>query len=178
MKRPSLALLVLFIAGISVCGQSLARNNSNSETVTERSSNRASATQAISALKRLNVDVLTYRSLVEFEADGRLARVSIQKFESDLRDAALEMEPLMSQIPDGNLKIALANALESYRDGLYWWGQLDEPRVISISALAASNRTGTAADNAFLSTIPYTVAIHWRQAARYLTRAEQLINSR
>ena len=33
-------------------------------------------------------------------------------------------------------------------------------------------------DNAFRSTIAYTVVIHWRQANRYVKRAEQLINGR
>ena len=171
MNRSSLALLLLMIAGIPVCGQSLARVNSS----TASSERRVTpATQAVAALRRLNDDVLVYRSLVEFETEGRLARVPMQQFENDLREVSAEVEPVILRLPDGKLKSALANALESYRDGFYWWGQLDEPRVVSASALIGSDRTRTPTDRAFLATIPYTVAIHWRQAAKYLNRAEEL----
>src|SRR5262249_3662007 len=144
----------------------------------ERNPKNTTATQALAALRGLNDDVFVYRSLFEFEADGRLARVSMQQFESDLCEVTLEIEPLVSQMPEGDLKMAMANALQSYRDGLYWWGELDEPRVVSVLALVGSDRTRTSSDKAFLATIPYTVAIQWRQAARYLNRAEQLINLR
>ena len=170
MNRSSLALLLLLIAGIPVCGQSLARVNSTAAS----EQRETAATQAVAKLKRLNDDVLVYRSLVEFESEGRLARVPIQQFENDLREVSAEVEPLILRMPDSRLKTALANALESYRDGLFWWNQLDEPRVVSVSALIGSDRTRTPADRAFLATIPYTVAIHWRQAAKYLNRAEDL----
>jgi hypothetical protein len=74
------------------------------------------------------------------------------------------------------LKTELSNALASYRDGEFWWQQIDQPRVVNVSALAATGNSRAPSDKALLSTVPYTVAIYWRQANRYLRRAEQLMN--
>src|SRR3982750_1996375 len=49
------------------------------------------------------------------------------------------------------------NTLDSFRDGFFWWRQIDQPRVVSVSALAAAHETRSPADAAFISTVPYTV---------------------
>jgi hypothetical protein len=128
------------------------------------------AERSMSALKRLEQAVLVYRSLGDFEANGKLARVSYQAFRNDLNEVTSEVEPMLSRLPQSKLKIELGNALASYRDGEFWWQQIDQPRAVKVSALAATANTRTPAD-----TVPYTVAIHWRQANRYLRRAEQLM---
>jgi hypothetical protein len=74
------------------------------------------------------------------------------------------------------LKLQLTNALDSFRDGAFWWRKIDQPRVIDVSALAASAQTRSPADAAFVSSVPYTVAIHWRQARAYLNQSEKLMN--
>jgi len=131
-------------------------------------------TAAIEALKRLEADVIVYRSLGDFEAGGRLARVPLPIFEAHLQEVSLKVEPLLAQMPAAKAKLELTNALDSYRDGVYWWRQIDQPRVISVSALAYAESSHTPAEAAFLSSIPYTVAINWRQAEKYLRRAESL----
>ena len=181
MKRSSLALLTsLFFAPAAASAQSVARVKQFSTppagietTVTDEI---VLAARSMTALKRLDKDVLVYRSLGEFEANGRLARVLYQAFRNDLNEVTAEVEPLLARLPQSKLKAELGNALASYRDGEFWWQKIDQPRVVHVSALA-SNRYSTApADGAFVDTIPYTVTIHWRQANRYLRRAEQLIN--
>ncbi len=119
--------------------------------------------------------MIVYRSLAEFEESGRLAHVSLQTFESELQDVTMELEPIVARMPESKLRIEITNALASYRDGAFWWRKIDRPRVVHVSALSYDELNRTPSDAAFLSNIPYTVAIHWRQAHAYLTQAEMLV---
>ncbi|HYW72744.1 MAG TPA: hypothetical protein VE961_17095 [Pyrinomonadaceae bacterium] len=132
-----------------------------------------SAAVAISALSRLDAEVIVYRSLGEFEAGRKLARVPLAAFEQHVTEACAELTPLLKQMPASELKNDLTNAIDSYRDGLFWWKQSEEPRVVNIATLRYATPDPTPADAAWHATIPYTVAIHWRQAHRYLDRAER-----
>ena len=189
MKRLSLALVLFSYSAVAAAyGQSVSRVKlpSAEPTVTEprtetgAGDERALATRAITALKRLDKDVLAYRSLGEFEENGKLARVSFDAFKNDLQAVTAEVEPLLSRLPQSRLKTEIRNALDSYRDGAFWWQkidhQIDQPRVVHVSALAFSEHTRTSSDTALLANVPYTVAIHWRQAEKYLKRAEGMMN--
>ena len=173
MLRLSLALSSLSVLLISTAahGQSLARPN---RSLNEMSSRDVSA-KTIAALKRLDDDVIVYRSFADLEDGRKLARVSLRAFEQELLEVNTEVQPLLNEIEDEKLKLQLTNALDSFRDGVFWWRKIDQPRVISISALASSEATRSLADEAFRSNIPYTVAIHWRQAHDYLARAERTL---
>jgi len=140
---------------------------------TNEAANDAS-TNAIAALQRLDKDVIVYRSLADFQETGKLARVSLQTFQQELNEVTREVEPVIMRMPASKLKIKLSNALDAFRDGAYWWRQVDQPRVINVSALASSNISRSSADAAFLESAPYTVAINWRQAHTYLSQAEML----
>ncbi len=163
-------------------GQSVARvklpsaESTVNEPRTDTGDERVLAARAITALKRLDKDVLVYRSLGDFEESSKLARVSFETFRNDLQEVTAKVEPLLSRLPQGKLKTEITNALDSYRDGAWWWQKIDQPRVVRVSALAFADNTRTRSDAAFLSTVPYTVAIHWRQAGKYLKRAEGLVN--
>ena len=133
-------------------------------------------TRAIAALKRLENQVIVYRSLGALEADGRLARVPLRTFEQELSEVTIELEPIVERMPESKLRNEITNALASYRDGAFWWRKIDRPRVVHVSALSFDEPNRTPSDEAFISSIPYTVAIHWRQAARYLDRAEALVD--
>ena len=131
--------------------------------------------KAIAALKSLDKDVIVYRSLADFQETGKLARVSLQAFQQELNEVTREVEPVIMRMPASKLKMKLRNALDAFRDGAYWWRQVDQPRVINVSALALSDISRSSADAAFLQTAPYTVAINWRQAHTYLTQAVMLV---
>lgn len=184
MNRLSLVLVIFFFSIPTVAfGQSVARarqlNGADSlisQTELAGSDDLALATRAMTALKRLDSDVLVYRSLGEFEANGRLARVSFEAFANDLQAVTTEVEAILSRLPPSRLKTEISNALDSYRDGAFWWQKINQPRVVHVSALTATDFNRTPSDAAFLSTVPYTVAIHWRQAGRYLKRAEELVD--
>ena len=177
MNRFSLALLILLVVTVAAHGQSVARAKQSPTVVAavETSDDQALAASAITALKRLDEDVLVYRSLGDFEANGKLARVSFEAFQNDLQEVTAEVERTLSRLPQSKLKIEITNALDSYRDGAFWWQKIYQPRVVHVSALAATEFNRTPSDTAFLSTVPYTVAIHWRQAGKYLKRAEELM---
>lgn len=178
MRPSSLALLVLFFAvSVSAHGQTISRANPSRNLIsqTEKSDNQILAARAIAALMRLDRDVLVYRSLGDFEESGKLARVSFDVFKTDLEAITEEVRPLLSRLPPSRLKMEIRNALDSYRDGAFWWQKIDQPRVVHVSALAFSESTRTSADTALLANVPYTVAIHWRQAEKYLKRAEGMM---
>ncbi len=177
MNRPSLALLILFFGSAVAFGQSVARLDKSAILIpdNETRDERVLAAQSISALKRLDSKIIVYRSLGDFEAEGKLAQVPFARFANDLQEVTNEVEPMLSRMPQSRLKTEITNALYSYRDGAFWWEKIDQPRVVHISALT-STETRTSSDSAFLATVPYTVAIHWRQANRYLKRAEELMD--
>jgi hypothetical protein len=182
MNLSSLALITaLFLIPTAARGQTFARVNLSeaesrvNELRTEDKDQIVTA-RAIAALRRLDRDVLVYRSLGDFEESGKLARVSFEAFRNDLGEVTAEVEPLLSRLPPSRLKTEIRNALDSYRDGAFWWQKIDQPRVVHVSALAFSESTRTSSDTALLANAPYTVAIHWRQAEKYLKRAEGMMN--
>ena len=179
MKRPSLALLIFFLINVATYAQSVSRakvRTVESTTQISTADDRIFAARAIAALRRLQDDVITYRSLGDFEAGGKLARVPLETFQSHLRETTTEVESMLNCITNDRLKIELSNALASYRDGACWWETIYQPRVVHVSALNYNQTNRPPADAALLATVPYTVAIHWRQAARFLKRAEALQN--
>jgi len=165
------AILTCFLISTATRAQSIARLN---HTTSSASASDGSKENAIAALRRLENQVIVYRSLGEFEENGRLARVPLQTFEKELRDVTLEVQPIVAEMPPGKLRNEIVNALASYRDGLFWWRKIDQPRVVHVSALNYDEPNRSPADQALLSNIPYTIAIHWRQAHAYLTQAEKL----
>ena len=184
MKRLSLALRVLLFGSAAAYGQSMVsatqlsindRIVSQSRVESEATDEGALAAAGITALKRLEKDVLIYRSLGEFESNGKLARVSFEVFQKDLQEVTAEVEPILARLPQGKLKTEISNALASYQDGAYWWQQINQPRVVHVSALKANEFNRTPSETTLLSSVPYTVAIHWRQAGRYLRHAQGLM---
>ena len=171
MKHISLALLILCCSCVFGHAQSMTPSGRLSAEITnEGTADQVLATRAMLLLKRLNDDVIVYRSLGEFQEGEKLARVSLQDFQSHLREAGAEIESISPMLTDSRLKSEMRNALSSYRDGAFWWQQIYQPRVINVSALTAEpNRTQ--ADTFLRANIPYTVAIHWRQAHKYFQRA-------
>jgi len=182
MKQLSITLLLVPFLGLAATyGQSVARlelpsaETTINESRTEVADERILTARAIVALKRLDKDVLIYRSLGDFEENGKLACVSFETFKSDLQEVAEEVERLLARLPQSKIKTEIANALDSYNDGAFWWRKIDRPQVVHVSALT-SEFARTPADAGFLSTVPYTVAIHWRQAHRFLSHAEKTLS--
>jgi len=161
--------LIVAFAANAAPAQSLARINQRPDFDTTKTEVRA-----LAALKRLETNVIVYRSLGQFEADGRLARVTLQTFESELAKVNNELGSLLAEIPAGKFRTEIINAFDSYRDGVFWWRQIDQARVVHVSALT-SEPNRSPADTTYLSTIPYTVAMHWRQAQKYLNQAEKTL---
>ncbi len=174
MLRPSLALLILCFCCALAHGQSFARRDRATDQVTdEATADQVVAAQAILLLKRLDDDVIVYRSLGEFEEGRQLARVPFATFKRNLIEVGAEAEELASRLPPGRLKSEIRNALASYRDGAYWWERADQPRVVHASELRSTDNTVTPSALFFRANLPYTVAIHWRQANKHLQRAVQ-----
>src|SRR6266511_481050 len=85
MKRPFLALLILVSWCALAHGQSLARRqHADVQIIEDATADQVLAARAILLLKRLDDDVIVYRSLGEFEESGKLARVSFDAFKTEL----------------------------------------------------------------------------------------------
>jgi len=166
------ASIAIFVLSAVAHGQSVARIN----TTPNASRENDDAVRAISSLKRLQQDVIVYRSLGEFEEGRRLARVPLRTFEAELTEVTGELEDILVRMPSGKLKIQITNSLACYRDGAFWWRQIDQPRVVSVAELSFAEREATPANQALLSSIPYTVAVNWRLASRYLNQAERTLS--
>jgi hypothetical protein len=172
MKRLILATSIgIFVLSAVAHGQSIARLNA-----TTNAASTGDSARAINSLKRLQQDVIVYRSLGEFEDGQKLARVPLRTFEAELTDVSRELEDILGRMPSGKLKIQITNSLACYRDGAFWWRQIDQPRVVSVAELSYAAREVSAANQALLSSIPYTVAVNWRLAARYLNQAERTLS--
>lgn len=169
MNRLTLAASILLLVFCAAAhGQSVVRVNA------PRANDNAA--RAIDSLKRLQQDVIVYRSLGEFEEGRKLARVPLRTFETELTKATSELEDILVRMPSGKLKIEITNSLACYRDGAFWWRKIDQPRVISVAELSFTERDATPANQALLSSIPYTVAVNWRLASRYLDQAERTLS--
>jgi hypothetical protein len=144
----------------------------------ERKIDQALAAHVIELLKTLENEVIVYQSLGDFEASGKLARVPFPVFKSHLQKASAASEGILSWLPQNTLKVEISNALHSFQDGAYWWEQIDQPRImVKVSELVSPDITRPAAGQAFLTTVPYTIAINWRHGSKYLKRAEQMMNA-
>lgn len=161
MPHPLTFLSLILV--VSTCAQAQPSSATNNDRVT--------AASAITALSQLDKDVFVYRSLGEFEEDGKLASVSLGTFQAHLCAATGEVESVLPRLNDPRLKTAISNALASYRDGAYWWEKLQPQRVIHVSEFRSNETDLTPSASFFRANLPYTVAIHWRQANKHLQRA-------
>lgn len=171
MLRPSLALLILGFSCALAHGQSLAPGDRGDQIIEDATADQVVALQAILLLKRLDDDVIVYRSRGEFEEVRQLARVPFATFQRHLKEVSAEVEELASRLPPGRLKSEIRNTLAMYRDGAYWWEKVDQPRVIDFSKLRSNDTGLTLSDRSSAASLPYTVAFHWRQANKHLRRA-------
>jgi len=173
MKSSFLALLIFCFSCALAHGQSLARRDrANAQLIEGATADQVPAARAIFLLKRLDADVIVYRSLGEFEENRKLAHVSFDAFKIDLNEVSAEVSAITLRLPDSPLKAEIRNALASYRDGAFWWQKVYQPRVINVSSLTA-DQTRTTPDAFLAANAPYTVAIHWRQAHKYLELASR-----
>lgn len=146
-------------------------------TVSEAEKDARLGNYAIAALERLQDQIIIYKSLSEFESYGRVARVTFDTFNADLARVTREVEPLLAQLSDRKLCMQLTNALASYRDGAFWWSKLDQTRVVKMRELMFVSQTVPLSESSFSGTVPYTVVIHWRQAHKFLLKAQRLLSS-
>ena len=171
MKHVFLALLIFCSSCAVAHAQSFAhKHQDNPQIIEDATADQVVGARAISLLKRLDDDVIVYDSLRDFEESRMLARVPFETFQRHLIEITAELQKLVSSLPDTRLRTDLINAFASFRDGADWWQRISKPRVVNISELKSRERDSTS-DASFVAGIPYTVAIHWRQANDYFQRA-------
>jgi hypothetical protein len=169
MYRLSLALLTLCFSCVIAHGQSMMRAHRVTAEV-EATADQVVATRAMLLLKRLDDEVIVYQSREDFAEGRKLAHVSLDDFKLHLQEARTEVESISPLLTDRRLAGELRNAMASFRDGAFWWEQIDQPRVINVSSMTPE-KNRSASETFLLAQAPYTVAIHWRQAHKYWQKA-------
>jgi len=171
MKGVFLALLVFCSSCALAQAQSFAhRGRGNSQIIEDATADQVVGARAISLLKRLEDDVIVYKSLEDLKEGRTLARVPFETFQSDLLEITPELQKLVSSLPDRPLRADLIGAFASFRDGADWWEKVSERRAVNVSELKYRG-TDSTSDAFFVAGIPYTIAAHWRQANNCLQRA-------
>jgi hypothetical protein len=140
----------------------------------ERKKDQALAKRAVAALRLLEDQVVAYSSLSDFQSDEKLARVPYETFSDELRRVSAEVKNIVSWLPENKLKFEISNALYSYQDGGLRWASVNQPKVVNVSDLTTP-AFSTQSTTAYQLTVPYTVAINWRQAHKYLQKAEDIM---
>lgn len=165
-----LALLIFCLSCALAHGQSLARNDhSKPRIIDNATADQVVAAQAIVLLKRLDDDVIVYRSAAEFEAGRKLSRVPFENFSADLEDISVEVDRAVSRLSDVRLRTEIGKALASYREGAFWWQKIYRPRAISVLVIRAGR--DETSDSFFAADIPYAVTSCWHEANEHLQRA-------
>ncbi|HEV2708125.1 MAG TPA: hypothetical protein VGV59_19570 [Pyrinomonadaceae bacterium] len=144
-----------------------------SELETERARNLALAAHALSALKSLDAHVKLHTSRARLEEDGgAVARVSYARMADDFKRVEATVRRVLRALPRSPLYYHLQHALNSYRDGLFWWrktqpGALLVVHVNELSAPDPLDALGIAPE-----VVNYTVVGNWKSAHRYILKAE------
>lgn len=151
--------------------QSLARHDrGNSRIIEDATADQVVGARAIFLLRRLDDNVVVYKSARDFEESRTLARVPFETFQTDLLKITPELQKLVSSLPDIPLRADLIKSFASFRDGTDWWEKISRPQAVNVAEVKSSACDSTS-DASFVAGIPYTVAVQWRQANEYLQRA-------
>lgn len=143
----------------------------------ERSFDLALAARAVEALRSLECDVRAYDSLADFEESRTPANVSFKEFTERAAEHLHALDRALASLPRSSVRQSIQNARNSYRDGLFWWQKTEgrDSLTISADALAEVDQLDAARINT--EAARYTVVVNWRNAARYTSRAEELVRS-
>ncbi len=172
MNRIFLALLIFCSSWVLAHAQARAHHDRRSSQIIEdATADQVVGARAIFLLKRLDDDVIVYDSPAEFENRRTLARVPFEAFQRDLIEITPELQKLLTSLPDAPLRADLLNAFASFRDGADWWERISDSRLVNAAEIK-SRESDSTSDASFLAGVPYTITGEWRQANKYLQRAE------
>ena len=143
----------------------------------ERVTDLSLARRVVAALRALEVDVNAPRTLAEFEESGRVARVPFARFSEGVAETLRGVDALLGSLPRGRVRLALQNARNSYRDGLFWWRKTHGRAAPTVAASALAETDPLESAHLDARAARYTVVINWRNALKYTAQAEDLIRS-
>ena len=171
MKRVFPALLIFCSSCVLAHAQSLARHDrTHSQIIEDATADQVVGARAIFLLRRLDDNVIVYKSARDFEDSQKLARVSFESFQTHLLEITPELQKLVSSLPDTPLRADLIKSFASFRDGTDWWEKISGPQAVNVAEVKSGPCDSTS-DASFVAGIPYIVAVQWRQANEYLQRA-------
>lgn len=134
---------------------------------------RGAAAEAVARLRGLEARVVVYGSRAEFEESGALARVSYERFRTELETASARLRRIITWLPPGAPREEIRKATQAYLDGAWWWSKTRSTLAVRVSGNSFNEDRDARPVNE--STARYTVALHWRQARDYTRRAAALL---
>jgi hypothetical protein len=143
----------------------------------ERAVDLTLAARAVSVLRKIEGGVRAHRTLAEFEERGEVAGVPFVQLCESVSAALRSVDPLLASLPRGPVRLALQNARNSYRDGLFWWRRTQRRDALTVAADALAESDPLDAARLDPAAARYTVVINWRSALKYTAQAEDLIRS-
>lgn len=143
----------------------------------ERAVDLALARRAVAALRKLEGGVRAHPTLAEFEERGEVAGVPFAQLCESVSEALRSVDPLLASLPRGRVRLALQNARNSYRDGLFWWRHTHPRDAHTVAADAPAESDPLEVARLDPAAARYTIVINWRSALKYTAQAEDLIRS-
>jgi hypothetical protein len=145
--------------------------------LSERRSDLRLAESAIRALRSLEKDLYNYSSLIEFEEQRKLARISFEQFAADASEALRYVDRVLLSLPRSTLFNPLYHARNSYANGLFWWQKTyrQSRLVVNVNSFNEPDEIKSASFDP--DAVNYTVAINWRKAIKHTRQAENIIEA-
>lgn len=135
------------------------------------------AQRAVATLGILEREVCNYSSLGEFEAHGKLALVSFERFSRDAAEQLPVIDRVLRSLPRSPLFYSIYHARNAYLDGLFWWRKTYRLKEMVVSANSFTEPEEMKLSNMDANVVNYTVAIHWRKAIKHTREAERIIEA-
>jgi hypothetical protein len=143
------------------------------ELETERARHIALAARALSALKSLDAQVNLHTSRARLEDEGgAVARVSFDRMANDFARVEPAVRRALHALPRNALHYHLQHALNSYRDGLFWWRKTRQHTQMVVHVNELSETDARDALGIEPEVVNYTVVGNWKSARRYILKAE------
>lgn len=140
-----------------------------------RENDRLIVARIVETLKPLERLTNAYPTYTDYQ-DGRAAsKISPDGSDAEFADALNTASLLLASMPRSPAFYHLSNALDSYRDGLFWYRKVHQSRKLVVSA-SAFERDPLVDLRLDADQVGYTVVVNWRTAVKYTRLAEHSLS--
>lgn len=144
-----------------------------SELEAERATDLTHAARALSALKGLDAQIKLHSSRARLEDEGgAVAHVSFDRMANDFNTTEATVVRVLSSLPRSAVYYHLRHALNSYRDGLFWWRKNHRRAEMVVSVDALTEPRPPDSPGIEPEVVNYIIIGNWKSARRHILKAE------